>query len=64
MQNGDFSHISQEGVLAHQSTKDIIKTLIPQLMAQKDDSQKDLEEEGDDKSNCRKRIKLGAAEPL
>jgi len=33
-------------------------------MAQKDDSQKDLEEEGDDKSNCRKRIKLGAAEPL
>jgi len=51
MQNGDFSHLSEQfGVLAHQSTNDIIQTLIPQLMAHQENSS-DEEVEFDDKTS-------------
>ena len=57
MKLGLLDMVKSDNILAHQSTKDIFKTLIPELIANKDDEGRQESEHGEPKST--KRMKVG-----
>ena len=57
MKMGFLNQVKSDNILAHQSTKDIFKTLIPELIANKDDESEMLSNEEEPKDL--KRIKIG-----
>ena len=57
MKMGFLNQVKSDNILAHQIAKDIFKTLIPELIANKDDESEMLSNEEEPKDL--KRIKIG-----